>query len=240
MPLDPSRTFSGRIIHRAHPNRHESTRQRPTPTVFVIDADDLLRQRLKPVLEGRDFVVREFANPRSFLENASFGTHGCIVLDIGPDGAMGLDVQRELIRRNCHLPIIFVAEVVHVVSVVDAMKTGAFHFFPKPFDLDALVTAVLQAVEEDLVDHERRNQRDALLARFAMLSPREMEVARLVSVGLLNKQVGAELGIVEKTVAVHRSRVMEKLGAQSVADLVRMIDQIDAHEADSRSYKLSA
>lgn len=230
-------TFSSKFLDQG--SRQSSSHQ-PKPIVFVIDQDDSLRQRLKRLVEEQGFGVVEFADSRAFLEDVPIATHGCILLDIDTKGKSGLDVQRELSRRGCQCPVIFLAAKMDASTIVQAMKSGAFHFFLKSFDADTLMNAVIEATEEDRLRREIRNGRDALLARAAMLTPREMEVARLVVLGMLNKQIAADLGIVEKTVAVHRGRVMEKLGAQSVADLVRMIDRIDVEEKDHRVYHLPA
>lgn len=217
-----------------------SSSHQTKPVVFVIDEDDLSRRRLKRLIEDHGFDVVEFADPRAFLEDAPIHRHGCILLDVSMKGKSGLDVQRELSRRGCRCPVIFLAANMDASTIVQAMKAGAFHFFFKAFDADALMNAVIEATKEDRMRREMRNGRDALLARAAMLTPRELEVARLVAEGMLNKQIADHLGIVEKTVAAHRGRVMVKLGAQSVANLVRMIDSIDADENNQRAYRLPA
>lgn len=198
-----------------------------TPVVFVVDDDRLLGTSVKRFLESRKCTAAYFEDPQSFLEHLPRNPHGCVLLDVNMGSMSGFDVARELERRGCKMPIIFISGDTNVATVVEAMKRGAFHFFPKPANPEALHEVILRAIEHDRQAFDQRMQRQALLARAALLTPREMHVARLVATGMLNKQIASELGIVEKTVKVHRGRVVEKLRVGSVADLVRFIDAID-------------
>lgn len=200
--------------------------QNAASTVFVVDDDDSVLRSLKRLLACEGYAVETFNDPVRFLEQAPRDRAGCVVLDLRMPGMNGLAVQEELARRGCHLPVVFITGHGDIPATVKAMKGGAVDFLPKPFEEDQLISAVSRALERDRAERERQSERDGLRARYDALTPREQEVARLVARGMLNKQIAAELGAAEKTIAQHRGRVMEKLGVESVPDLVRLLDRI--------------
>ncbi len=205
---------------------------RVAPVVFIVDDDHLLGEAMKRFFQSCQCSVALFRDAQDFLDHLPRDPHGCILLDMNMGDWNGFDVMQELARRGCQLPIIFVTGNTEVATIVEAMKRGAFDFFSKPADDAALYKTAIRAIEYDQKARERRMHRQMLLERAALLTPREMHVARLVAAGLLNKQIAYELGIVEKTVKAHRGRVVAKLGVGSVPELVRLIDTIgDADDA---------
>jgi FixJ family two-component response regulator len=195
-------------------------------TVFVVDDDPSVLRGLERLLRAAEYAVETFASARAFLESAPVDRPGCVVVDLRMPELSGLDLQEELSRRGFPLPLIFLTGHGDVPSSVRAMKGGAVDFLSKPCDETDLLAAVERALARDSEARAARTEGEAVRARFAALTPREHEVCLLVAKGLLNKQIAAELGTSEKTVKVHRGRVMEKLGADSVADLVRLVDRL--------------
>ena len=195
-------------------------------TVFVVDDDPSVLRSLERLLRAAEYAVETYASPRAFLESAPVDRPGCVVVDLRMPELGGLDLQEELSRRGFPLPLIFLTGHGDVPSSVRAMKGGAIDFLSKPCDETDLLAAVERALARDAEAREARAEREAVGARFAALTPREREVCLLVARGLLNKQIAAELGTAEKTVKIHRGRVMEKLGADSVAALVRLVDRL--------------
>ncbi|MDI1476242.1 response regulator [Polyangium sp. y55x31] len=195
-------------------------------TVFVVDDDPSVLRGLERLLRSAGYVVEAHASPRAFLERAPADRPGCVVVDLRMPEIGGLDLQEEFARRGFPLPLIFLTGHGDVPSSVRAMKGGAIDFLSKPCDDTDLLAAVERALARDAEARAARAEKEAVRARFAALTPREREVALLVAQGLLNKQIAAELGAAEKTIKVHRGRVMEKLGAESLADLVRLVDRI--------------
>jgi FixJ family two-component response regulator len=191
------------------------------PTVFVIDDDASVRKSLTRLLNSAGLNVENFPSGAAFLERKPYQGVGCIVLDVCMDGLSGTELQARLIQSGCVLPIVFLTGHGSIPMGVDAMKRGAVDFLTKPVDDEAL----LQIVRQSLIRHEdtvrRRNELASVRARTEDLTPREVEVMRCLLTGALNKQIAKRLGIAEKTVKVHRGRVMEKLGVSSVAELVR-------------------
>jgi len=194
--------------------------------VFVIDDDTAIREALQSLLRSVGLRVATFASAREFLTSQRPDAPACLVLDVRLPGLSGLDLQRELAAVEIDLPIIFITGHGDIPMTVQAMKAGAVEFLTKPFRDQDLLDAVAQALERDRAARAQREGLAELRERYGQLTPREREVMGLVVSGLLNKQIAAELGISEITIKVHRGQVMQKMGAESVADLVRMADRL--------------
>lgn len=208
---------------------------RSAPTVFLVDDDaDVLKAHAR-ILRSADFAVIAFDSPETFLEACTRQHPGCIVLDLAMPGLDGLSVQRTLAERGCNQPIVFLSGRGDVPVTVRAMKQGALDFLTKPVDAEELIAAVRGALERDREARAADAQIDELRARLATLTPREFEVMQHVVSGQLNKQIAAELGTVEKTIKVHRSRVMEKMCVRSLAELVRLAQRLGVEARGRRS-----
>ncbi|HEU5163330.1 MAG TPA: response regulator [Thermoanaerobaculia bacterium] len=195
-------------------------------TVYVIDDDRSVCSALRRLLASHGYSVETFLSPSDFLRAyRSPETAACVVLDVGFPGMDGLEFQEQL-ASVAALPIVFLSGTSDIAKGVRAMKKGAVDFLSKPVAEDVLLPAIEQAIAKDLADRSRREWQQDLRVRWEQLTPREKEVAGLVVSGMLNKQVGLRLHVSEKTVKVHRARVMEKMQADSVADLVRMVDAV--------------
>jgi FixJ family two-component response regulator len=196
-------------------------------TVFLIDDDDSVRRALTRLIQSAGHHVLPFASAREFLAN---GLHdkgpACLVLDVRMPGLSGLDLQRELQAANASHPIIFITGYGDVPMSVEAMKAGAVDFIPKPVREEDLLRSIEQAMTRAARERAERDEIATLQGRAGLLTPREREVMALVARGLLNKQIAFELGTSEKTVKVHRARVMQKMQVQSLAELVRVTDKI--------------
>jgi FixJ family two-component response regulator len=192
------------------------------PTVFVVDDDVSVRESLEGLIASSGWEPRAFASARSFLAAPVAAGPSCLVLDVGLPDLNGLDLQARIAVDRADMPIIFITGYGDIPMSVRAMKAGAAEFLTKPFGDDVLLEAIAAALERSRVAVGERTALEALRDRYAALSPREREVMSLVVAGLLNKQVGGELGISEITVKAHRGRVMEKMQADSFADLVKM------------------
>jgi FixJ family two-component response regulator len=197
-----------------------------TGTVFLVDDNDAFRQSTRWLLESHGLQVSAFKDGRAFLDSYAPGSAvrkpECLVLDIRMPGLTGMQVQDELRQRNVCVPVIFITAHGDVPLAVEAMRRGAFDFLEKPFADDVLVTAIGSALARD--DEQMSRDRDAASARARLeaLTPRERQVLELVIEGALNKTIADRLGISIKTVELHRSRVMEKMRAQSLAQLIQM------------------
>ncbi|MDH3639474.1 MAG: response regulator transcription factor [Gammaproteobacteria bacterium] len=191
-------------------------------TVFVVDDDPSVGKALGRLLRSAGFNVELFDSAEAFLQQVPQGAAGCLVLDVHMPGLNGLELQAELSDRRMHLPIIFITGQGDIPMSVKAMKAGAIDFLAKPFEEDALLTAVETAMEKDR--HMRREQAELqeVHQRLECLTTREREVFDLVITGALNKQIAAQLGTAEKTVKVHRGRMMRKMNVKSVAELVSL------------------
>ena len=202
--------------------------QRPAiERVFLVDDEPAVRRGLTRLLRAAGFDVASFPTAQDFLAALTPQPGAsCLVVDLRMPGLGGLELQDELRRRGVELPIIFISGRADVESGVKAMKGGAVDFLEKPIADGVLRETIRAALERDRQQRERRLEEAVLRARAATLTPREREVFALIVTGLLNKQVGAQLGATEKTIKVHRSRVMEKMQAGSLAELVRMADRI--------------
>ncbi len=196
-------------------------------TVFVVDDDAEVRKSLVRLLKSAGYSTEAFASADEFLASWQLNrVPGCVVLDILMPGIDGLQLQQKLQAAPDGVPIIFITGHGDIPSSVAAMKAGAVDFFPKPFNDEDLLGAVREAIQRNAQERSKRAERDAVAGRFRELTPREREVMALVVRGMLNKQIAAVLGASEKTIKVHRGRVMEKMQVQSLADLVRAAEKI--------------
>jgi RNA polymerase sigma factor (sigma-70 family) len=196
------------------------------PVVYVVDDDPSVRSSLKFLLSSMGLQVENFESAETFLQRKPPDAPSCLVLDVRLRGLSGLDFQRELAARNIRIPIVFVTGHGDIPMSVRAMKAGAIEFLTKPYRDQDLLDAVRVALEQDRARREQEKDLTDLRQRFDLLTPREQEVISMVVSGMLNKQIADQLGTAENTVKVHRSRAMEKMNAQSFADLVRMIEKL--------------
>ena len=208
-----------------------------TPTVFIVDNDAPLRGSLAFLLESAALDSEEFESAEAFLDAFDEDRPGCMILDVRLPGMSGVMLQQELRDRGCRLPIIATTGYADVGTAVGMLKRGAFDFFEKPFSDQQLLERIQQAIDFDRRRRRARSEREALTARLACLTAREREVFHEVVLGKANKVVAIEFGISEKTVEVHRARVMQKLGATSLAELVR-IDLLAQQPLDSLLMRL--
>ena len=197
----------------------------PGLRVFVVDDETPVRKALSRLLRAAGLSVAAFASPAEFLAQYDPHTAGCLVLDLMMPGFNGLELQRTLDRKGSMLPIIFLSGRGDVPNSVQAMKGGAIDFLTKPVNDKDLLAAVRAAIERDGVSRREQAELTEIRARLATLTPREHEVLEHVVTGKLNKQIAAKLGTAEKTIKVHRARVMAKMKVQSVAELVRLAER---------------
>ena len=191
-------------------------------TVYVVDDDEAVRDSVQWLLEGQDFRVRSFESAEVFLARYDPREVACLIVDIRMDGMSGLELQDRLIERNSPLPIAFITGHGDVPLAVDTMKKGALDFIQKPFNEQQLVPLVVRMLEQaraNFAEHQQAASRDALLSK---LTGREAQVLERIVAGRLNKQIADDLGISIKTVEAHRANIMEKLGANTVADLLKI------------------
>ena len=198
----------------------------PDRMVFVVDDDASLRESLKDLVQSVGLSVEAFASAQEFLRCKRPDVPGCLVLDVRLKGLSGLDLQKQMAESDMGIPIIFMTGHGDIPMSVRAMKAGAVEFLTKPFRDQDLLDAIQQALERDRSAREQRTKIEELHGRYRSLTPREREVMALVVSGLLNKQIAGELGTSEASVKVHRQHVMEKIGAGSLAELVRMADKL--------------
>src|SRR5207253_3742834 len=196
------------------------------PVVFVVDDDPSVRRAIQRLVESVGLQVELFGSAQEFLRSERPDAPSCLVLDIRLPGISGLDFQRQLAEANIHIPIIFITAHGDIPMTVRAMKAGAVEFLTKPFRSRALVDAVRAAIDRDRTAHKERSETGELRQRYEQLTPREREVMPLVAAGLLNKQVAGELATTERTIKFHRAHIMQKMGAESLADLVRMVEKL--------------
>jgi len=200
------------------------------PTLFVIDDDESIREALKDLLESVGLRVETFASAPEFLQSRLSDVPGCLILDVRMPGLSGLDLQREMADANIRTPIIFMTGHGDIPMTVRAMKAGAVEFLTKPFRDQDLLDAIQLALGRDRVARQEQAQTTDLRSRFDSLTPRESEVFALVVTGLLNKQMALQLGTSEVTIKRHRHQVMQKMRADSFADLVRMAEKLGIPE----------
>jgi len=202
-------------------------------TVFVIDDDASVRKSLTRLLRSMGFGVETFASAEDYLDRETYRGLGCIVLDLRMPGLSGIDLQDRLNNSGNALPIVFITGHGTVPASVKALKAGAEDFLEKPFEDNELLVAVSRGIEKHRRLREEQREMKGLRAKLDTLTPREHEVFSLVVSGMLNKQAAYDLGITEKTIKVHRARVMEKMGAQSLADLVRFAEKLGIRSSPS-------
>jgi FixJ family two-component response regulator len=201
------------------------------PVVFVVDDDYRVREALSSLISSAGLDVAAFGSAAEFLESEKPDSPACLVLDLELPGTSGLELQRELVAGIAP-PIIFITGHGDVPSSVRAMKAGAIEFLSKPFGDEELLRAIDAAISMDRSARQRRSELAQLQKHHALLTPREREVLPFVTAGLANKQTAAELGTSEITIGVHRGQIMRKMGARSLAELVRMADRLGIGRAN--------
>jgi len=205
----------------------------PEPLVFIVDDDSSLRKALERLLTTVGIKVKCYETARDFLSHPPYKGPCCLVLDVRMPGLSGLDLQEELHKIGSVIPIIFITAHGTIPMSVRAMKSGAIEFLEKPFEDQILLDCIKHAIESDQKNKKHHLKRQELAQRFESLTPREQEVMAWVVSGMLNKQIALKLGICEKTVKVHRSRVMQKMLAKSLPDLVRFSELLDVPESEA-------
>ncbi len=206
-----------------------------SPVVFVVDDDQRVREALASLISAAGLRVAVFGSAAEFLECEKPDAPACLVLDLQLPGASGLELQEQLSARQLvggdAPPIVFISGHGDIPSSVRAMKAGAIEFLPKPFDEQELLRAIDAAIERDRIARRERSELNELRTRYTLLTPREREVLPFVVAGFANKQTAARLGTSEITIGVHRGQIMRKMGAKSLADLVRMADRLGIDRA---------
>ena len=205
------------------------------PIVFVVDDDAWVRESLETLIRDEGWQPETFSSAQQFLDRPRALTPSCLVLDISLPGLNGLELQKRVAVERTDMPIIFITGHGDIPMSVGAMKAGAVEFLTKPFNDEVLLTAIRQALERSRLGLAQAADMQELRDRYASLTPRERDVMALVVSGLLNKQVAGELGITESTVKAHRGQVMQKMKANSVADLVKMTARLHPNAATIRS-----
>jgi len=200
--------------------------KRGAPIVYIVDNDADVRDGLKALFESVGLRCEVFSSASQFLTRKAPDEVSCLVLDVRLPGLSGLDIQEALVAAQISIPVVFITGHGDVPMTVKAMKAGAVEFLTKPFREQELLDAIRAALQRDRIRRDREDEIRDLRTRFKTLSAREQQTVALVTAGLMNKQVAAELGVSEVTIKVHRHNAMQKLGARSVADLVRIADAL--------------
>ena len=196
-----------------------------SPIVFVVDDDSRVREALSYLISSAGLAVVTFGSAAEFLEYEKPDVSACLVLDLQIPGMDGLELQQQLAEGDAP-PIIFITGHGNIPASVRAMKAGAIEFLPKPFDDEELLRAIGTAIEQDRQTRQKRSELGELRERYALLTSREREVLPFVVAGFANKEAAMDLGIAQATIAVHRGQIMRKMGARSLAELVRMSDKL--------------
>jgi FixJ family two-component response regulator len=202
------------------------------PTVFVVDDDEAVRNSLRLLLRSVGLNATALASAPEFLAKYDPAQSGCLVLDVRMPGMSGLELQQQLNVRGAIIPVIFITGHGDVPMAVESMQHGAFHFLQKPFRDQDLLDCIQRALEKDRLARAELAQKSRIRERLQSLTPREREVLSLVTAGKPNKVMAADLGVSQRTVEIHRARVMEKMAAGSLAQLVRMVMDLDAEETN--------
>ncbi len=208
------------------PGRSKSSPDSAVPIVFVVDDDISVRESLELLIRSQAWEAETFESAKEFLDHPRVLVPSCLVLDVSLPGLNGLELQKRVAVERTEMPIIFMTGHANVPMSVEAMKAGAVEFLTKPSSKDVLVSAIRNALDRSRTALSDKAEMQTLRDCYALLTPREREVMTLVISGLLNKQVGGELGICENTVKYHRAQAMQKMKADSLADLVRMAARI--------------
>jgi FixJ family two-component response regulator len=210
----------------------------PNGTVFVIDDDESVRKGLKRLLQSANYETETFASASDFLKRAPYSGAACVIVDVKMPGLNGIEFQQALIDRRREEQLVFITGHGNIPMCAQVMKAGAVDFLPKPFKPRELLKCVERALKHSADQRQRSAEKDGARRLLDSLTPREFEVMQLVITGMLNKQVGGELGMAEKTVKVHRGRVMQKLGVTSVPELVRLVQRAGISSAAQRGTKV--
>jgi FixJ family two-component response regulator len=205
----------------------------PNPIVFLLDDEHAVVVAFARMLQSSGFTVRPYTSAAEFLEAHDAETPGCLVADVCMPGMSGLELQRILLERGFDRAIVFVTGQGDIPTTVQAMKAGAVTFLSKPVQRAELVAAVREALLRDAIGRAQHREREDLVRRLASLTPRERQVLELVATGMLNKQIAAELGAAEKTIKVHRGRIMEKMQVRTATALVGLLSRAETR-ADAR------
>jgi FixJ family two-component response regulator len=203
------------------------------PVVFIVDDDVSVRESLELLIRNENWKPETFASAQEFLNHPRRLVPSCLVLDVSLPGLNGLELQKRLALEHIDMPIIFITGYGDVPKTVQAMKAGALEFLTKPINNDTLVSAIRNALQRSRLALDRNAEMQELRNRYASLTPREQQVMALVVSGLLNKQVGGELGISEITVKAHRAQVMQKMKADSLATLVKLAAKLHTPQASA-------
>lgn len=198
----------------------------PQPTIFVVDDDASMRRALSYLLLSAGYKVETYSSAETFLARDNYNGVGCVILDVRMPRMSGIELQEKIIRTTYSMPIIFLTGHGEVAMGVEAMKKGAVDFLTKPCDDEQLLAAIHRAIEKALQARADFEEVAEIRRRIELLTPREKEILPYIITGMLNKQIAARLGIAEPTLKIHRGRIMEKLSADSVADLVRLAGKI--------------
>jgi len=205
------------------------------PTVFLVDDEASVLKALSRLIRSAGLNVETFRSPQEFLQHHDPDAPGCLVLDVSMPGLNGLDLQQALAAKGTELPIIFLTGRGDIPTSVQAMKQGAVDFLTKPVNDEDLLSAIRAGIDRDTANRQARAERLKIQQQLESLTPREREVLAHIISGKLNKQVAADLGIVEKTIKVHRARVMKKMQVKSLAELVRVAEHAGIRPAPGAS-----
>jgi FixJ family two-component response regulator len=202
-----------------------------SPTVFIVDDDEAVRSSLRLLIKSVGLAPTALGSAREFLDKYDPMQPGCLVLDVRMPEMSGIELQEQLNRQGAVIPVIFITGHGDVPMAVEAMQAGAFDFLQKPFRDQDLIDRIQRALEKDRTNRAALSERSLIRERMESLTPREREVLQMVSTGKPNKVMAADLGVSQRTVEIHRARVMEKMGAASLAQLVRMVMDLDEKAA---------